>query len=149
MNRARSAVLLAIFVLTSCGGGTVDVGTSEEPAAYLAQIDASTLGDPPPADALSGIWVLSLEGDSYRLEQESFRVEEDFVLEEDEFVVSGVPAPKGAFNCYLGGGKRTLERTRGTYRVDMEDDELTLSLVEDPCPLRASILARTWRKSRS
>jgi|GEM_PF-5963146 hypothetical protein len=148
MNRAGPALALAAFIVVTSCGGDLDVGSSDEPAPYLAKIDASTLGDPPPADALSGIWVLSLEGDSYRLEQESFRVEEDFVLEEDEFVVSGVPAPEGAFNCYLERGERTLERTRGRYRIEMQDDELTLSLVEDPCPLRASILARTWRKSR-
>lgn len=143
-------LLVLILAAASLGACTdeVDVGTGEEPAVYMASIDASTLGDPPPADALTGIWILTLEGDRYRLEQDEFRVEEDLVLRDDELTVSGVPAPEGAFNCYVND-ERVLERVEGAYEVKAEDDELELTAIDDPCPLRAAILERTWRRAQT
>lgn len=141
----NAALLFAAFA--ACAGGP-DLGSREDPVTFVAEIDASSLGDPPPPESFSGMWELVLEGDRYRVSGAGFGgVTETIEVEEDRLFIVSVPAPEGAFNCYAPDGSRTLEPTRARYVIEVDGDALELDALHEPCPLRQEILSRTWRRA--
>lgn len=151
-------VLFATLLLSACAGdGDPRTAAAEqtapsviEPEKYGADVAASTFKDFPAITGKewAGRWTLDVKEDRYLIEAESFsfRATEMWSGEGTAFDITATPAPIGAFNCYTPEGERLTGREEASaeYEVIEMDDGFELKAVEDPCPLRAALLERSW-----
>jgi hypothetical protein len=157
--RKLVALVAASLILGACGSDGQDATPGDEPSdvalavsgTYKAEIPFRDFSEVPgeTIKLYEGEWkiVLDVESSTYSIEKDGYgRVSGALAGTADKLMFDDPPAPEGAFNCYIDG-ERTLTEGAGDYRFTIEDPELTLSVEDDPCPLRAAILERIWTRS--
>jgi hypothetical protein len=118
---------------------------------YVTQVAFEDFKDVPgeTIKAYEGEWTLILdeEASTYFIKEKGFgQVSGELSREGDQLVFDDIPAPEGAFNCFIDG-ERTVTEGAATYSYELSGADLTLTVGDEPCPLRAAILAHAWSKS--
>jgi hypothetical protein len=119
-----------------------DTYTAEVPYPDFRSVPGETI------KAYAGPWtiVLDEQGDLYSISSKGYgRVSGTIARSGDRLVFDDPPAPEGAFNCFVDG-ERTLTEGAGSYTYSVDGDQLSLTVENDPCPLRAAILDRSWSR---
>jgi hypothetical protein len=161
-KNARIAALVALLMLPACSSDeppqkqsspspTTNAVSSELSGSFKTGIkypEFVNVPGPTHRDYI-GVWKmdLDLEGVFYLIHHPGYgQVSGEVFIEGDVIVFNDPPAPEGAFNCFLPNGERTLEKGDGRYHFEVEADSLTLTVIDEPCPLREAILNRTWER---
>jgi len=148
--RARPVVALAAICLAACSGAADGTTTSSSAATTTTSIaeTTSTSSTEPVLSDLTGDWdngVLVLMVN----DQGEFLVMESGSDDSEEPLMGGFVAREGGDVNFVTGINGECPGQTGVYAASFVDDTLILTLVDDPCGLRAEGFADPWTRAGS
>lgn len=147
--RARPVAALAAICLAACSGaadGTTTTSVAATTTTSIAQTPSTSSPEPVLSD-LTGDWdngvMLLMVND-----QGEFLVLESGSDDSGEPLMGGFVAREGGDVNFVTGINGECPGQTGVYAASFVDDTLVLTLVDDPCELRADGFADPWTKGQ-